>query len=221
MTVFSVVALRLVSFDSVSQAYCQTRANLPRASNKLVMQISLAHDFISWFVSSQFSAGSFLQFTCKSIVICITGVYHGGIMLAPSKSIRYRRLLSGLLLSVYAAAGVLGYGLHAVWDCDHHCHVHSHESGMVHSHPHVHGHKCNHHHYHGPVIAGHSENRAALVLVADDCPICNFLVQAQSSFVLEFTTVCAGPSFPLSIPLGSAYVAPLSGFSSARGPPLG
>lgn len=143
-------------------------------------------------------------------------------MLSPCKDIRIRRLLSGLLLAVYASAGVLGYGLHAVWDCEHHCHVHSHDRGMVHSHPHVHGHKCNHHHHHhGPVVADHSEDHAALQLVADDCPICSFLVQAQSPFVLEFTTVCVGPSFPLLNPLGSAYVAPLSSASSARGPPLG
>lgn len=167
--------------------------------------------------SSYLARHTHLQFNCKSIAICIQRVYHGVTMIIPRHNVRFRRWMTGLLLAAYGSAGVFGYGLHAVWECEHHCHVHSHGDDVAHVHHHGHG--C-HHHNHEPVVANR-DNPATFELTVDDCPICDFLVQAQTPIVLESTSACIGPTSPILILLDSSYVAPLTGGHSARGPPLG
>jgi hypothetical protein len=161
-----------------------------------------------------------LQFICKSIAICILGWYNGGTMSLRGKKSR-SRWVAGLLLAVYGSAGVLGYGLHTVWECEHHCQEHAHTSGVVHEHHHDHSHGCHHHHNHGPVIAKDDKDvRGSLIAACDDCPICEFLVQAQSQFVMELAADTGSPVSTVATFGEHSYVAPLLGIHPARGPPL-
>lgn len=137
------------------------------------------------------------------------------------------RYIAGLLLAVYGSAGVLGYGLHAVWECEIHCHEHAHDSGIVHEHHHVHSHGCHHHHegagHHsdGPVVAkGKTNSGSSLIATCDDCPICEFLVQAQSPHLLMLTVESVSLVSTATALGETAYVAPLLGTHPARGPPL-
>ncbi len=137
------------------------------------------------------------------------------------------RWVAGLLLAVYGSAGMLGYGLHAVWDCEHHCHEHdyAHAGGIVHVHHHEHAHGCCAHHHghheHGPVIAEDEKDlRGSLIAACDDCPICEFLTQAQSQYVMEPAADTVVPVLALATLGDHSYVAPLLGIHPARGPPL-
>ena len=128
------------------------------------------------------------------------------------------RWIAGLLLLAYGSAGVLGYGLHAVWDCGHDhglAYAHSHE----HHHHHAHGHGC--HHHEAALAGSESDFHDSLAVAADDCPICEFLVQAQSPYVMEFATVSVGPVAAIATQGEISWVAPLLGTPPARGPPLG
>lgn len=121
----------------------------------------------------------------------------------------YLPLVAGLLLAIYGSAGVLGYGLHSLWGCGH-CH---HEASL----------EC------APLsgdcsvlFSNHADKNPdhnQLLLAQEDCPICSFLLQAQSKFVLTTPNECVD-SIP-TIPPGevSCYVAPLLGTHSGRGPP--
>lgn len=133
--------------------------------------------------------------------------------ISPKRRIRW---ITGLLLLAYGSAGVLGYGLHELWGCGHHCHEHAHAEGIVHSHSHCHGDGC-HHHHHAHHDSGEQPPRLS---AADKCEICQFLVQAQSPDVVHFEMACLGevsliePAFDLS------YCDPFCGIGSARAPPL-
>ena len=58
-----------------------------------------------------------------------------------------------------------------------------------------------------------------LELAQEDCPICAFLVQAQSQFVLEVASDCVEviPTIPPAIVY--SYDSPLLGTHPGRGPP--
>jgi hypothetical protein len=134
---------------------------------------------------------------------------------------KYRSRWVAVLLAVYGSAGVLGYGLHAVWDLEHHCHEHAHAGEIVHAHHHDHSHSCHHDHDHGPAVAqGETDPCGSLVATCDDCPICEFLVQAQSQFVMELVADTGKPVSTVAILGEHSYVAPLLGIHPARGPPL-
>jgi hypothetical protein len=138
-------------------------------------------------------------------------------MIVSHSGLRYRCWVTGLLLAVYGSAGVLGYGLHAVWECEHHCQEHVQATGTAHSLAHEHGPCC--HHKHDTLAADHDNEHATLALTSDDCPICEFLIQAQTPLAIEFTAACIGPAISVLAPFEGTYVAPLSPVSSARGPP--
>ncbi|QEG35209.1 hypothetical protein Pr1d_25030 [Bythopirellula goksoeyrii] len=135
-------------------------------------------------------------------------------------SSRYLPLVAGLLLAVYGAAGVLGYGLHSLWGCGH-CH-----DGVCHQSTDsssfdsfvAHG---NHRSpsYFGSNSQSDQEDQAQLVLAEEDCPICAFLVQAQSQFVFQVASDCVDvvPTIPPA--MASSYVSPLLGIHPGRGPP--
>lgn len=130
------------------------------------------------------------------------------------------RWVAGLLLLAYGSSGVLGYGLHELWGCGHHCHQHAHAEGLAHSHSHAHGHGCHHHHHEH---ANHEESgeQPPTLIAADDCAICQFLVQAQSPSVVTFETVCLGDVTLIELPIDLSYHAPICGIALARAPPLG
>lgn len=170
---------------------------------------------------------SYLQFICKTIANCIWSVYDGSTMRFLGKYYRKHghcrnRVIVGLLLLAYGSAGVLGYGLHAVWDCGHD-HGHSHQNVCAHSHSHEHhhhGHGC--HHHQEPMLAAKvADANGSLSAAAEDCPICAFLVQAQSPIVLELATACVGPTATILSIGETSHPAPLLGAHLARGPPLG
>jgi hypothetical protein len=127
--------------------------------------------------------------------------------------------VAGLLLLAYGSAGVLGYGLHKLWGCEHHCHEHAHAEGLAHSHSHDHGHNCHHHHEQ----AGHEESGepSPTLIATDDCAICQFLVQAQSPNVVTFETACLGEVSMIEQSFDLSYCDPFCGIGSARAPPLG
>jgi hypothetical protein len=142
-------------------------------------------------------------------------------MIIVGKNMRVRRWAAGLLLVAYGSVGVLGYGLHAVWECDHHCHLHTQTDGVVHVHHHEHTHGCHHHHDHRPQIAQQEgKHNSAVNQAVDDCPICEFLVQAQTPFVMDLTTDCVGPTLSNLNRLDASYIAPMRSTHPARGPPL-
>jgi hypothetical protein len=161
-----------------------------------------------------------LQFICKSIAICILPLYHANTMMVSPSRLRFRRWITGLLLAAYGCAGVLGYGLHVVWECEHHCHVHAHAYAVAQSHSHDHGHCCHHHHVHQPAVVESGDNHKAIESAVDACPICEFLVQAQTPVVTELVKTSIGPACFILTSFDSTHIAPYSGVSSARGPPL-
>jgi hypothetical protein len=130
------------------------------------------------------------------------------------------RWVAGLLLLAYGSAGVLGYGLHELWGCGHHCHEHTHADGLVHSHSHSHSHECHHHHHEH---ADHEESgeQPSRLAATDDCAICQFLVQAQSPIVVTFETACLGEVSMIEQSFDLSYCDPFCGIGSARAPPLG
>jgi hypothetical protein len=135
------------------------------------------------------------------------------------------RAIAGLLLLAYGSAGVLGYGLHALWDCGHDC-QHSHSGSVVHAHHHGHAGGCHHHHGHdhqdhGPAVANAELDQGLVTAAADDCPICEFLVQAQAPFVMELATARVEPVTIARCWREISYDAPLWGIHAARGPPVG
>jgi hypothetical protein len=138
-------------------------------------------------------------------------------MITRRNNLQFHRWVVGLLLVVYGSAGGLGYGLHAVWECEHHCCEHSNSAALAHEH----SPDCHQHHDHGVVATDRSDKHATLELACAACPICEFLAQAQTPLVMEFTTACTDPAISILASLDSIYVAPESNVSSARGPPLG
>lgn len=157
-----------------------------------------------------------LQFNCKSIAICIFGLYDGLIMGSRRRYSRIRYCVIGLLLAAYGSAGVLGYGLHAVWQCKHGCVAAPH-----HGHVHHHGHVCHHHQGHAHDAASHGEPPDhPIILAADDCPICDLLVQAQTPVAIATTIGCLGYQAAARLTAATSYSAPRLGEHLARGPPL-
>lgn len=112
---------------------------------------------------------------------------------------RRRRWLTALLLVAYGSAGVLGYGLHALWHCDH-CHVAS----------------------HGHDHAGNqqSEHSAHVLASVEECSVCAFLAQAQSEHRGEspFFSTAISPADPPASEFSE--LPPLVRLHLARGPPL-
>lgn len=127
-----------------------------------------------------------------------------------------RRWITGLLLLAYGSAGVLGYGLHAVWDCGH-------DHGLSHacSHEHHHHADCHHHYHESKFAESGADAYGSLTKTVDACPICEFLVQAQSPHVMEFAWACVGPVAATLALSEISCVAPPLGVHPARGPPLG
>ena len=129
----------------------------------------------------------------------------------------YLPLIAGLLLAIYGAAGVLGYGLHSILGCGH-CHEGACQSLAE-----------------APSAIAFTDDRLELrslepafhvptdqrqlVLTQEDCPICAFLVQAQSQFVFHVASECVDvvPTIPPAI--FSSYDSPLLGTHPGRGPP--
>lgn len=135
-------------------------------------------------------------------------------------------LVAGLLLAVYGSAGVLGYGLHSLWGCGH-CHEgtcqHDSDSHSLASLSHF-GHDHQLFDRVPGTLAGVQSccdltHQGELVLAEEDCPICAFLVQAQSQFVFQVASECVDvvPTIPPAIV--SSYVSPLLGIHPGRGPP--
>jgi len=124
------------------------------------------------------------------------------------------RWTAALLLAVYGTAGLLGYGLHSLWDCDH-C-LQSSQASSGHT-------SCHHHceqpeHYGGTSHSTGPENNEIAAAV-DACPICVFLVQAQSPHYSAVEVEYTGTTTEVVPHLTSWYVAPLLGDHPARGPP--
>jgi hypothetical protein len=129
---------------------------------------------------------------------------------------RRRRLLTALLLVAYGPAVVLGYGLHALWDCEH-CH----DTAEV---DHCHGDDCDHHATHVAEHFCHSHLRCEtgkrLAPSEEECSICSFLAQAQSEHADETPELCTtiSPAAPLASECSD--LPPLARLHLARGPPL-
>ncbi|TWU25947.1 hypothetical protein [Bythopirellula polymerisocia] len=129
-------------------------------------------------------------------------------------------LVALLLLAVYGCAGVLGYGLHSLWGCGH-CHdgvchqsadSSSFDGFLAHENHHSPSYLCSN-------SQSEQEDQTQLVLAEEDCPICAFLVQAQSQFVFQVTSDCVDviPTIPPA--LFASYNSPLLGTHPGRGPP--
>ena len=126
---------------------------------------------------------------------------------------RLRRLLAIAALASYGSAGVLGYGLHSLWHCEHDA-----ETAAA-DHCGCCGHDC---HAPAPVAACETPectDGPSLAAACDDCSICSFLAQAQTSAVdapavAGSAPVAPSPALGESLVLAAALAAP-----SARGPP--
>jgi hypothetical protein len=120
------------------------------------------------------------------------------------------------LLVVYGSAGVLGYGLHALWHCDH-CH----EAATA---EHCHGDGCDHHagnvaeHCCHPHLGCETGKRFAQL--EEECSICAFLAQAQSEHGGELPVLCTAISPAGPITSDSSTLPPQVRLHLARGPPL-
>jgi hypothetical protein len=127
---------------------------------------------------------------------------------------RVSRSLAFVALAAYSSIGLFGYGLHAVWNCEHCPH------GACDSHCQTVGEG-----HHATAHAGRHDDAPAdeaprLTTADDDCSICSFLAQAQTSAV-------AGPLVEGVEPLADAahalellVLASSSEAQLARGPPL-
>ncbi len=128
---------------------------------------------------------------------------------------RVGRSLAILALATYASAGVLGYGLHALWHCEHcptasACCDHGHCQSAAH---------CSqspaaHDHEHAP-----ASDQTTVAASHDDCSICSFLAQAQTSVLPRLAIdgvepLADAPQTAESLVLSLTSEAPL-----ARGPP--
>ncbi len=127
-------------------------------------------------------------------------------------------LIAALLLAVYGAAGVLGYGLHSLWGCGH-CH-----EGVCHLSPttaSLTGFNTDNGRLHssGSIARAERQHQAHVNPAQEDCPICAFLVQAQSQFVFQMESACVDviPTIPPAI--FYSYDSPLLGTHPGRGPP--
>lgn len=126
-----------------------------------------------------------------------------------------RRWLTAVLLVVYGSAGVLGYGLHSLWHCEHCIDV----AGA----DHCHGDDCSHHAAHAEHCC-HShldcETGKRLAPLEEECSICAFLAQAQSEHADEPFELCTTIS-PAAPPASEFLdLPPLVRLHLARGPPL-
>jgi hypothetical protein len=131
---------------------------------------------------------------------------------------RLGRTLAILALATYGSAGLFGYGLHTLWECEHglggHCQAGIAQECCNHSHDHA----AWHGHHDAPTPAGSSVTSNSVASNCDDCSICSFLAQAQTSVLPTFTLdgvepLCVAPQFAESL-LSLSSDAPL-----ARGPP--
>lgn len=128
---------------------------------------------------------------------------------------RGRVWLTRLLLAVYGSAGVLGYGLHALWHCDH-----SYEIATA---EHCHGGDCDLHAAHAkdcchPHLGCETGKR--LAQLEEECSICAFLAQAQSEHAEELPVLCTASSPADRIASEFSALPPLVRLHLARGPPL-
>ena len=129
---------------------------------------------------------------------------------------RRHRWLTALLLVAYGSAGVLGYGLHSLWHCEH-CHE-------VTTADHCHGDECDHHASHAAEHCCHShlscETGKRLAHLEEECSICAFLAQAQSAHDGELPVLSTAVS-PADPPASEfSDLPPLFRLHLARGPPL-
>ena len=129
---------------------------------------------------------------------------------------RRRRLLTALLLVAYGPAVVLGYGLHALWHCEH-CHDTAEAN-------HCHGDDCDHHASHAAERCCHShlsgEPGKQLASSEEECSICSFLAQAQSEpgGELPVFSTAVSPADPPASEFSD--LPPVIRLHLARGPPL-
>ncbi|MCG8448502.1 MAG: hypothetical protein MI725_02845 [Pirellulales bacterium] len=140
-------------------------------------------------------------------------------MFSPATS-NTRRIIALAVLTLYGTGGVLGYGLHKLWQCEH-CHLDACCAADTHCHTHD-GQCCSHGHTAccSPTTPVESEpSSGALANSHDDCPICAFLAQAQSPvYAVTFSTFAESVSsnIPVSEEIGPLF---LPAGHLARGPP--
>jgi hypothetical protein len=129
---------------------------------------------------------------------------------------RVGRSLAILALAAYGSAGLFGYGLHALWHCDHcptavsaeHCHDHGGHGHAGHEHDLAHAH-------------GHSApEQSQLGANQHDCSICSFLAQAQTSVVPRLALDGVAPLAEAPQTTKALVLAIAGDTSHARGPPL-
>jgi hypothetical protein len=121
---------------------------------------------------------------------------------------RLRLVLSIAGLAAYGLAALAGYGLHGLVDHGHAsaCYGHGLEcclSAAVNS----------------AVADDRSYDEAALSQSPDDCLVCSFLAQAQSSHFAEVEPSGCVPLADASVPVDSLVHALLANAPLARGPP--
>ena len=143
------------------------------------------------------------------------------------RSPNWRRILANLLLAVYGSAGILGYGLHALWhehhhhfsDCSHHTGAHE----LCHLSASPLGH--DHHQVERDTQLSrkpHSVDLAVqqLATKSHDCSICAFLAQAQSAHVAPTVLSCTGFTCFDQPVRDFLIVSEVIRLHLARGPPL-
>jgi hypothetical protein len=117
-------------------------------------------------------------------------------MTRPTLARRFGQTLAIAAFLAYSLAGLAGYGLHALTDgADHSLAAHA-------------GHEDYEHSASGSIAAAH-----------DDCSICNFLAQAQSSHVPQVTLGEAEPLCEALPTADSLVLALIASAAHARGPP--
>lgn len=132
---------------------------------------------------------------------------------------RFSRMLALVALATYGSAGIFGYGLHSVW------HVRHGDASETHARQSGGGCHCCHGHDAAVVPDddgdGPSRDAAAQSLAAgcDECPICSFLAQAQSSAVETPEPEGVGPCCMAGVGEEPPHLAGAHRAPSARGPP--
>lgn len=122
---------------------------------------------------------------------------------------RAGRSLALVALASYAVVGVLGYGLHSVSHCEHALAA-AHDCGDA----------AGHSHSHSSEHGGSSDSGPTVAASCDDCSICSFLAQAQSSAAPRLTIDGVEPLAVAQVQAAPAVLVVFGDVPQARGPPL-
>ena len=127
---------------------------------------------------------------------------------------RAGRSLAFTAMAAYAAVGLLGYGLHSVSRCEHaHSAAHDCCGESCHSH-------AGHSHEASPGHSNSSNTGPSIATGCDDCSICSFLAQAQSSAVALVTIDGSEPLVAAPVLGEPRVVFVFVDAPQARGPPI-